>query len=115
MYLYNTTFAVDKGLEDELMMWLKADFIPSAIGKDGGEMECKGYFENSDTYRPMVLSVLGGEPGVTSLAVHLYTSSIHDIEDWYADYGSALFSYVMERWNSKIVFFSTTLEVKQLF
>lgn len=102
MYLYNTTFAVDTALEKDVENWIKQQFIPSAI--DGG------YFLADNRHSPDVLRVLGGEPGVTSLAVHLFCESIDDIKDWYADHGSRLFSEIMERWDGRVVFFSTTLE-----
>lgn len=100
-YLYNTTFAADSDIKEEVIEWISREFIPSAV--DGG------YFFASDP-SPDILTVLGGEPGVTSIAVHLYTDLIENIQNWYADHGSRLFSYVMDRWCGKVVFFSTTLE-----
>lgn len=102
MYLYNTTFAVDIQVEDDLINWLKKDFIPSAVDEK--------YFIISPELKPAILRVLGGEPGISSLAVHLYTDCIQNIEDWYSDHGSALFSDVIDRWQGRVVFFSTTLE-----
>ena len=102
MLLYNTTFAVDTHLEAEVTEWIKQKFIPSATEEN--------YFESNGRHEPDILRVLGGEPGVTSIAVHLYTDSIRNIEDWYADRGSQLFSEVMERWHDKVLYFSTTLE-----
>lgn len=103
MYLYNTTFAVESDLENEVVEWIKKDFIPSATEDE--------YFLDNPGASPHILRVLGGEPGVTSLAVHLFTESIEDIEKWYSDHGSRLFGSVIERWQSRVMFFSTTLEV----
>ena len=101
MYLYNTTFAIDTAIEAEVIMWLKDRFIPEALED--------GYFIN-EAPSGDIFRVLGGEPGVTSIAVHLYCDSIENIKDWYADRGSGLFSYILERWNQRVMFFSTTLE-----
>lgn len=98
MYLYNTTFAVDRTLEDAVIDWLSRSFVPSGIDE--------GYFVG-----PQLLRVLGGEPDVTSLAVHFYAETIEQIELWYADHGSRLFSEVLERWENRVLFFSTTLEL----
>lgn len=97
MLLYNTTFAVDTDVEAEVIAWLKDEFIPSGIDED--------YFAG-----PQLLRVLGGEPGVTSLAVHFYSETVEQIEKWYADHGSRLFGRALERWQGKVMFFSTTLE-----
>lgn len=104
MFLYNTTFAVDNAIENEVIDWLNSEFIPSAVDEE--------YFYGIDSkFAPMILRVLGGEPGVKSIAVHLYLDSIETLKDWYADHGARLFSHIMEKWGEKAVFFSTTLEV----
>ena len=102
MLLYNTTFAVDTNLEKEVVEWIKKEFIPSAADNE--------YFFSEAPHSPDILRVIGGEPGVTSIAVHLYTDSVECIKDWYADRGAALFSDVLERWGERVMFFSTTLE-----
>lgn len=98
MLLYNTTFAVDIDIEKDVIQWIEDVFIPSAV-------------EDSCFFSPQILRVLGGEPEVTSIAVHIYTDSIKQIENWYADHGSALFGSLIERWDGKVVIFSTTLQV----
>ena len=103
MYLYNTTFAVDTSLEEDVIRWIKNEFIPSAVEDE--------YFLSDSGRAPAALRVVGGEPGVSSIAVHLYCESIVDIKDWYADRGARLFNDVIERWDGKVVFFSTTLEI----
>lgn len=100
MYLYNTTFAADEALADKLTMWLKHQFIPEATG------------EGSPMHSPSLLRIAAQhEPGTVSLALHMYADSTDDINDWYADCGNGLFAQILEQWQGRVVFFSTTLEV----
>ena len=102
MYLYNTTFAFDKELEKEITAWIEKHFIPSALQDN--------YFMASGSKSPDVLKVLSGGDETISVAVHLFTDSLENIKNWYADHGSRLFSEAIDRWPEKVVFFSTTLE-----
>lgn len=102
MYIYNTTFGIEPSVKDDVMNWLRTEFIPSGDGIPG---------EDTYIFRPEILRIMNGEPGIVSLAVHFRVDSLEDIDHWYADHGSRLFSYVNERWNGKVVFFSTTLEI----
>lgn len=97
MYLYNTTFAIDRDIESSVIDWLTSEYIPSAVAD--------GFFTAPD-----ILSVINNDPDVRSVAVHLYTDDLSNIDNWYADHGARLFASVIERWQGKVVFFSTTLE-----
>ncbi len=99
MHLYNTTFGVDKAVETEFLNWLKAEFIPSAVADSE-------YFTSPELFKVG----MEAEPGVASYALHLRAANVDDIARWYEDHGSRLFSTILERWNQRVVFFSTTLE-----
>lgn len=102
MYIYNTTFGIDPAIEREFLFWLKNEFLPSADSEKSG---------GSYSFSPEILRVINNDKEVISLAVHFRADSMSDIEDWYSDHGSELFSFVNEHWYQKAVFFSTTLEV----
>lgn len=100
MYIYNITFAADAEIEQEVLTWLRREFLC------GTESEHLQYFT-----RPELMRVLGApEPGTVSLALHLRADDKQDIENWYADCGAALFADAIARWGDRIVFFPTTLE-----
>lgn len=97
MYLYNITFAAEEAVEDELLQWLKYCFLP----------ECA----DCQMTDPGVFRIMGrSEPGTVSIAVHMYAPSVEDIENWYADCGSRLFSDALDRWGQRVVFFPTMME-----
>ena len=98
MYIYNTTFAADPVVEDEMIEWLRGEFIPLSTA-DGA------YFTDAE-----LMAVLPrGEQN--SYALHMRAESLGDIELWYADHGSRLFDHAQRRWGGRVVFFTTTLQV----
>ncbi len=101
MFLYNTTFAIDEAIEQDFIKWLKEEFVPAAVVDDGE------YFS-----APEVMRVLHTpEPGTANFAVHLRAADRDNIEKWYADHGSRLFADLINRWNGRIAYFSTVLEL----
>lgn len=101
MLVYNITFALDSRLEQEFVDWLQSEFIPATTVDDGE------YFTE-----PRLMRVCHElEPGTRSLALHLCAESAGDIDRWYADHGSRLFSDMIGRWADRVAYFPTTLEV----
>ena len=106
LFLYNTTFVAETEETETLVRWLINSLLPTAIGKEGGE----AYFLNQPPFSPQIMKVMGSGEESVSIAVHLYTDALENIENWYADYGAELFSEALERWNQRVMFFSTTLK-----
>ncbi len=99
MHIYNITFGVEPEIEDELIGWLRSEFIPASTAD--GE-----YFT-----APELMRVLNNELQVNSLALHMRADNLDDIAKWYEDHGAALFDYAQKRWNGRVVFFTTTLSL----
>ncbi len=102
MLLYNTTFGIDASVESEFLNWLRTEFI--AVSTADGE-----YFTLPELFYVNAQQ----EPGIKSIALHLRAQDAGDINRWYEDHGSRLFNTIMQRWNGRVVFFSTTLEMIQ--
>ena len=99
MYIYNVTFSVDKEIVPEFIEYVKSVFIPASL-------ECAG-FSN-----PLLTRVLHEiDPKTTNHTVQFHVESVEDINYWYEDKGSLLFSNIMDIWSTKVVFFQTALEV----
>lgn len=101
MHIYNITFTLEKELEQEIISWLREEFIPRSVTADGE------YFGSAELLR--VGHTL--EPGTASLALHLRTDDAANIDDWYADRGCVLFDAMLKRWPERVVYFPTLLEV----
>ncbi len=101
MLLYNTTFGVDNAVTEPFIEWLKTEFIPNAADADGE------YLHDAELFS--LPASVGGE-GVSSYALHLRADDDATLARWYEDHGSRLFDYIMQHWNGRVVFFSTTLK-----
>ena len=100
MFLYNTTFGIDVSIEEQFIAWLRSEFIPTST--------CDGeYFDNPELFYVNAQQ----EQGIKSIALHLRAPNEEAINRWYEDHGSRLFNTIMQRWNGRAVFFSTTLEL----
>ncbi|MDE6301276.1 MAG: DUF4286 family protein [Muribaculaceae bacterium] len=97
MYIYNTTFGVDPGVEEEFLEWLRNEFV--TVSTADGE-----YFTQPELFR-----VQSGDPDSNTFALHLRAEDAEDINRWYADHGARLFDHLMRRWGGRVVYFTTTL------
>lgn len=99
MLLYNTTFGVDKAVQDKFLQWLRMEFIPVSTDSE--------YLTQPEIFRVNSNAL---DPSMANFALHFRAESREDIENWYQDHGSNLFDQIMQIWNGQVVFFSTTLE-----
>lgn len=99
MHIYNITFGVDPEVKNEFLDWLRSEFISASV--EDGE-----YFSS-----PELMKVMTTDTSVDSFALHMRCSELNAISLWYEDHGSRLFDYIQNRWNGKVVFFTTTLEI----
>ncbi|MGN0211241.1 MAG: DUF4286 family protein [Muribaculaceae bacterium] len=99
MLLYNTTFGVDKAIQDKFIQWLRLEFIPISTDSE--------YLSQPELFR---VNSNATDPSMANFALHFRADSREDIENWYQDHGSSLFDQIMQIWNGQVVFFSTTLE-----
>lgn len=98
MYIYNVTFSVEKEIIEEFIAFVKSEFIPLSL-------ECDGFS------RPVLARVSHDlDPKTSNFALQFSADTVEDINLWYEDRGSGLFSRVMSRWGQRAVYFQTVLE-----
>ena len=98
MYIYNTTFHLDKTVEPEFGAWLR-DYRGKALAT--------GLFES---VRILAVRSEHMEEGVTAYALHLETSDNDNIGKWTAGIEADCLPEIFSRWPQRAVAFSTLLE-----
>lgn len=98
MYIYNTTFHLDKAIEPEFGPWLRT-YRDKALAS--------GLF-----YSARILAVRSDhmEEGVTAFALHLEASDNDRVGRWTAGIEAECLPEVFSRWPQRAVAFSTLLE-----
>ena len=99
MFVYNITFAVARRIEADFIKQLRSDFIPAAL-------------EGGDLSNPRLARVMHSpDPDTATYALQFEAPTIDDINFWYEDAGSRLFSSLLESRATDAAFFTTTLEI----
>lgn len=98
MYIYNTTFHLDKAIEPEFGPWLRT-YRDKALAS--------GLF---DSARILAVRSDHMEEGVTAFALHLEASDNDRVGRWTAGIEAECLPEVFSRWPQRAVAFSTLLE-----
>ncbi len=98
MYVLNTSFHVDKSIEDRFLNILRRDYIPA--------IKNSGAFSGVSLMR-ILLEV---EEGVSSFALGLRTTDMVKAMEWYDGEGAELRVAMHRDFGEKLVFFTTCME-----
>ena len=98
MIVYNTTFHIHREILDECLDYLRKVYIPKAASS--------GILQGPYLRRILSSENEEGE----SYSVQFHTSDMGSLERWVRDEGRALQQELVERYQDKIVGFSTLLE-----
>lgn len=102
MILYNTTFHHDVAITNDLLSWLRSDFIPRASA-----------FGFTD---PMLSRIImpQGEDEVEAYALGLKCTDTDIINRWESTDGAVLLSAMFDWWGEKALAFSTPMQLLDL-
>lgn len=98
MFVLNTTFHVDKSVEEDFFLWLKSRYLPVAT--------LSGLFASSSVMRLM----LEVEEGFSGFALGMRTSDIEAAVEWYDSVGERLRTELTEKFGERLVYFTTCME-----
>ena len=102
MLIYNTTFHCEKSCYDEFVAWMRTEFIPQAMqhgGVSGARMA-----------RIMTQEENEGE----SISVQFCTASLDTLSAWYEACGAKLVKRLEEKFQQRVVGFSTIMQQIEL-
>jgi hypothetical protein len=98
MLIYNVTVAVDRGIENDWLVWMKQTHVLDVMAT--------GMFVSSKIYR-----VIGIEEGESvSYAVQFTAKSLNDVNLYLTDHAPRLRQLSQEKFGDKQVAFRTLLE-----
>lgn len=100
MIIYNTTFHVAKGHDEDFLKFAREIFIPQAMAQ--GTL--------SNPRLAMVLARAEGDDG-TSYSVQFDVADLDTLNDWYARVGQALFKNNSHHFGNHTAGFSTLMQV----
>lgn len=98
MIVYNTTYHVEKEVQDECLEFLKQQYIPQAMSS--------GFL-----LKPCLRRVMFTEPedGI-SFAIQFHVKNVDTLNYWLESEGKAIQQVLVNRFGQKIAGFSTLLE-----
>ena len=99
MIIFNTTYHVDSGLEDNFIAWLKENYIPVALRR--------GELSQPQLCRVMTTEECEG----SSLSLQFHVKDVETLSRWYDEAGVELSEALVARFGDKVVGFNTLLEV----
>lgn len=98
MYVLNTTFHVHKSVEEAFILWIKKDYIHSALSS--------GVFCQPSLLRLM----LEVQEDSSSFALGLKADDMDVAASWHDNAGAELRRKLYDRFGEKVVFFTTCME-----
>lgn len=98
MLLYNVTVGIDKDIELEWLMWVKANYIPTVLAT--------GYFNDSKIYRV----VTHDDESSVSYSIQFFASHIENVVNYLAQNTTGIIELHRQKFIGKHVVFNTLLE-----
>lgn len=98
MLLYNVTFGIDKGIEEEWISWMRSNYLPA--------MMSTGLFVSYKMYK--VLS--HDDENSVSYSVQCFAKTIEDLLQYLNEFSPRIVEEHRERYKDRHVAFNTLLE-----
>lgn len=98
-YIYNTTFVIDRGVTDEFLHWVKAEYLAAV--------------HRSETFSSVLMTriLLEVDPMTTNFCVQTTSSSLEEATRWHETIGANLIGALTNRLGDRVLTFSTPMEV----
>lgn len=98
MLLYNVTFGIDKGIEEEWISWMRSNYLPAMMNT--------GLFVSYKMYK--VLS--HDDENSVSYSVQCFAKTIEDLLQYLNEFSPRIVEAHRERYKDRHVAFNTLLE-----
>ncbi len=98
MFIYNTTFHIDRECYNEFVAWLRDVYIPITVRH--------GALSQPRLARIIVDEKEKGE----NVALQFFVARLEDLSRWYSAHGDALIQELREKFGRRVVGFSTIME-----
>lgn len=99
MLIYNTTYNVEEGLEDNFLIWLKECYLP--IAEQQGSL-----------HSPRITRILSHrEEGTLCYSLQFEVESSGLLHQWHLQHGAKLNDELIKIFKDKVVGFPTLMEV----
>lgn len=102
MIIINTTFHVERSIENNFCKWVRDEYVPSALAS--GILSEPGFSR-------ILIEV---QEDCSSFAVSFKTESIEDAVTWHDGHGAALRQSLHAKFGEKALFFSTYMDEQPL-
>ena len=98
MIVFNTTYCIDKNAVDEVLLYLKATYIPAVLA-------------SRRLRKPRLSRIMGvEEQEAESYSLEFEADCIENLEEWYMKEGVALNKALTERFGERVTAFATLLQ-----
>ncbi|MDD6209874.1 MAG: DUF4286 family protein [Bacteroidales bacterium] len=100
MIVFNTTYHIEKEIEEEVLRYITGVYIPAVI--DSGRLS-----------EPRLCRILGAsdeDEGGESYSLQFEAGSIDELEEWYAEQGLALHKALISHFGDRVAAFATLLQ-----
>jgi hypothetical protein len=99
MVIINTTFHVEKSVEQQFLSWINQIYKTKAIET--------GLFSN-----PVLAKVLADvDPNAEAYAFQMKAEALDKAQNWHDQDATALRQDMFNRWGEKVLFFTTYLDI----
>ena len=98
MFIYNTTFHIDRECYNDFVAWLRDVYIPVTVRH--------GALSEPRLARIIVDEKEKGE----NVALQFFVARLEDLSRWYSAHGDALSKELRDKFGRRVVGFSTIME-----
>ena len=98
MLILNTTYQVSEESQTDWLLWVKNEYIPEVTKTD--------MLKSPRFFRLLVEN----EPGNVSYALQFEVQDVDTLENWFMRYGSEMQSTMSNRFQEKVMGFTTMME-----
>ncbi len=98
MLLYNITFGIDKGIEEEWIAWMKENYLPEVLKT--------GMFSDYKMYKVLT----NDDETSVSYSIQCFSSSIEEVLRYLNEFAPALVEVHRARFKDQHVAFNTLLD-----
>ena len=102
MIIINTTFHVEKSIEDSFCKWVRDEYVPSALSSG---------ILSEPSFSRIMIEV---QEDCSSFAVSFKSGSIQDAVTWHDGHGAELRQSLHAKFGERALFFSTYMDEQPL-
>lgn len=103
MFIYNTTFHVSNGEKEEFIAWIKSVYVPEALA--GKVLK--------NPRLSLIMAHADNDDGI-SYSLQFEVNTIDELEKWYKVDGGKLLAKFGEKFQQRVVGFSTIMQCVDL-